>query len=102
MRLITLPSLFPRAVPGNPDFARDIELLYRQPVRALTLRPLDRPIGTLQLQVPSDERLVNMWLHGRPAHTRRAYKADAARFLIFAGSLRSCTLGHVQAFADAL
>src|SRR6266849_2642909 len=27
-----------------------------------------------------DDQLVNLWLHGRPAHTQRAYAADAERF----------------------
>ena len=47
--------------------------------------------------------LVQMWLHGRPEHTRRAYGRDAERFLAFVGcSLRDVTLSDVQDFADSL
>jgi len=51
----------------------------------------------------NDERLVELWLHGRSPHTQRAYRADADRFLTFvARPLHLVGLGDVQAFADAL
>jgi integrase/recombinase XerD len=53
-------------------------------------------------QAATDTQLVSLWLHGRPAHTQRAYTADAQRFLAFVGSLGACTLRDVQAFADSL
>src|SRR5436309_1917702 len=44
-----------------------------------------------------------MWLHGRPAHTQRAYRADVDKFLGFvARPLPMVTLGDVQAFSDSL
>jgi len=30
----------------------------------------------------NDERLVELWLHGRSPHTQRAYRADAHRFRV--------------------
>jgi hypothetical protein len=43
-------------------------------VKALT-HPLVEPIATLQVNVPNDQRLVEMWLHGRSAHR---FEAEAA------------------------
>ncbi len=44
-----------------------------------------------------------LWLHGRPAHTQRAYRADVGRWLAFVGApLASVTLGDVQAFSDSV
>jgi integrase/recombinase XerD len=51
----------------------------------------------------SDEHLVKLWLHGRPPHTKRAYRADVDRFLAFVTTpLATVTLGDVQAFSDSL
>jgi integrase/recombinase XerD len=53
--------------------------------------------------VPTDDQLVAMWLHGRTAHTVRAYAGDVARFRAFVGkALARVTLPDLQAFADAL
>jgi integrase/recombinase XerD len=47
--------------------------------------------------------LISLWLHGRSAHTVRAYRADAGRFLASVGKpLHGVTLGDIQGFADAL
>lgn len=63
-------------------------------------------VGTaqeLQRHTAADERLVELWLHGRPDHTQRAYRADVGRFLAFVATpLNSVTLGDVQAFSDSL
>jgi integrase/recombinase XerD len=73
-------------------------------------RPLSIPtlavdvldVGILQV-TGADPKLVALWLHGRPAHTQRAYRADVDRFLTFvATTLATVTLGDVQAFADSL
>jgi integrase/recombinase XerD len=54
-------------------------------------------------QAGSDAHLVSLWLHGRPAHTQRAYRRDAARFLaIVDRPLRQVAVGDVQAFIDTL
>lgn len=54
-------------------------------------------------QAETDEQLLRLWLHGRPATTTRAYIADVDRFRIFVGKpLGSVTVGDVQAFSDTL
>ena len=54
-------------------------------------------------QAQSDDQLIELWIHGRSEHTQRAYRADARRFLDFAGKgLHQVTLGDIQAFADTL
>ncbi len=54
-------------------------------------------------QAETDEQLLRLWLHGRPATTTRAYSADVDRFRAFVGkSLQSVTVGDVQAFSDSL
>ena len=54
-------------------------------------------------QAETDEQLLRLWLHGRPATTTRAYTADVDRFRIFVGKpLGSVTVGDVQAFSDTL
>lgn len=58
---------------------------------------------SLQPQVTSDDLLIQLWLHGRSAHTRRAYAADVTRFRTGAGkSLAQVSLADLQAFADSL
>jgi hypothetical protein len=42
------------------------------------------PTGAPPLrQASTDQQLVDLWLHGRPSHTQRAYRADSNRFLVF-------------------
>ncbi len=54
-------------------------------------------------QAETDEQLLRLWLHGRPATTTRAYVADIDRFRAFVGKpLGSVTVGDVQAFSDTL
>ncbi len=54
-------------------------------------------------QAETDEQLLRLWLHGRPATTTRAYTADVDRFRAFIDKpLGSVTVGDVQAFADTL
>jgi integrase/recombinase XerD len=46
---------------------------------------------------------VELWLHGRPTHTQRAYRADVCRFLAFVDvPLAAVTVGDVQAFSNSL
>ncbi len=54
-------------------------------------------------QADSDANLIKLWLHGRSAHTQRAYRADIDRFLIYVGQpLHAVALGDLQGFADSL
>jgi len=51
----------------------------------------------------TDRRLVEMWLHGKSTHTKRAYRRAAERFLRFVGKpLSEVTLGDLQDFSDTL
>jgi integrase/recombinase XerD len=53
--------------------------------------------------VPTDERLIDLWLHGRPATTQRVYRTDTRRLLRHANKpLRTVNLSDLQGFADAL
>jgi site-specific recombinase XerD len=54
-------------------------------------------------QASSDDQVLAIWLHGRPLHTQRAYRADIDRFR--AGTekpFRQVTLSDLQQFADSL
>jgi len=54
-------------------------------------------------QATSDAHLIDLWLHNRSEHTRRAYRADVDRFLSSVGvPLHQVTLGDLQGFADSL
>ena len=60
-------------------------------------------LATFPRQAETDEQLIRLWLHGRPATTTRAYTADVDRFRSFVGKpLGAITVGDVQAFADSL
>src|SRR5688500_8730987 len=51
----------------------------------------------------SDAQLIELWLHGRPATTMRAYAADGSRFRrLTAKPLRQVTLADLQAYSDGL
>jgi integrase/recombinase XerD len=80
---------------------------------------MSKPLATLPTVTPvavtdaesTDEQLINLWLHGRSAHTVRAYRRDVERLRAFTRDadlfpngkpLREITLGNLQAFADSL
>jgi len=49
------------------------------------------------------QQLLNMWVHGKSAHTALLYRRSAKRFLEFVGKpLHLVSLAEVQAFADNL
>ena len=52
----------------------------------------------------SDGRLIGLWLHGKSAATKEAYRSDLAKFSDFTEGkpLRTVTLADVQDFADFL
>lgn len=66
----------------------------------------ERPAPIAQHQTDAaatDAKLVEMWLHGRSAHTTRAYRGDVERLFAFCQKpLAAITLGDLQAFADSL
>ncbi len=59
--------------------------------------------GRLANQANSDQKVIEMWLHGRPATTRRGYERAARQLFGFVGvGLRDITLADLQAFRDSL
>ena len=60
-------------------------------------------LAAIPAQARSDAELLALWLHGRSAHTQRAYRRAATRFLyIVQKPLPAVTLGELQAFAAGL
>jgi integrase/recombinase XerD len=54
-------------------------------------------------QADNDGQLIDLWLHGRPATTVKAYLADIAKMRSHINKpLRSITLGDLQGFMDSL
>lgn len=54
-------------------------------------------------QASTDDQLVELWLHGRPANTERAYRREFATFRAVVGRpLRAVRLADAQAYADSL
>jgi integrase/recombinase XerD len=51
----------------------------------------------------NDERLVELWLHGRPETTQRSYRGAVDRFAAYVSKpLHQVTLADLQGFADSL
>ena len=54
-------------------------------------------------QAHNDRHLIELWLHGRSEHTRRAYRSDIDRFQKFLPKpWAEVTLADLQAFANSL
>jgi len=54
-------------------------------------------------QADSDDQLVELWLHGRPANTQDGYRREVAKFKAFTSKpLHSIKLVDLQGFADQL
>jgi integrase/recombinase XerD len=54
-------------------------------------------------RVSTDQKLIEMWLHGRPISTQKEYRRDIKVFFDFAGKdLASCNLEDLQAYAIKL
>lgn len=67
------------------------------------ITPAETSMASVNEQAGTDERLIELWLHGRSRHTQRGYRADAERFRAFASkSLHSVSLADLQDFADDL
>lgn len=73
------------------------------PASALTaLVPVTLDISRRDEQSP-DDRLVELWLHGRSRHTQRAYRADVSRFLASTRKpLAQVSLADLQEYSDEL
>ena len=62
----------------------------------------EQPVQVVR-QADSDNQLISLWLHGRPGHTQRAYRAEVDRFILYiAKPLRSVRLVDIQGFTDHL
>lgn len=59
--------------------------------------------GSMVEQADSDEQLIELWLHGRPANTERGYRSEVNRFLDWANKpLHKIKLLDLQQFVDHL
>jgi integrase/recombinase XerD len=59
--------------------------------------------AAMQAQAHSDNQLIALWLHGKSAHSQRAYMADVEKFMAHLDKpLQTVTLGDLQSFADSL
>jgi integrase/recombinase XerD len=70
---------------------------------AVEITPATTSIASVNDRTGTDDRLIDLWLHGRSRHTQRGYRSDAARFVRFVQkSLHRVSLADIQWFADAL
>lgn len=54
-------------------------------------------------QAQNDQQLIELWLHGRPSKTQKAYRRDIAKAReAFHKPLQKITLGDLQAYSDYL
>lgn len=67
-----------------------------------TISPAESVLA-MPCQADSDEHLINLWLHGRGRHTRRAYAAELHRFQKFLDKpFQTVRLDDLQRFVDSL
>lgn len=60
-------------------------------------------MDSLLTRVSSDQKLIQMWLHGRPSSTQEAYGRDVQHFLDFINKpLPQISLEHLQNYATYL
>ena len=58
-------------------------------------------LGPVTQQADTDDQLIELWLHGRPDHTQRAYRREIMKFLEATGKpLRSIRLIDIQTYTD--
>lgn len=58
-------------------------------------------LGPITQQADTDEQLIELWLHGRPTHTQRAYRREIGKFLESTNKpLRSIRLIDIQSYTD--
>jgi integrase/recombinase XerD len=84
-----------------------LPLDFGSPVIAIVDVVEPAPAPALESMVSSvdenDQRLIDMWLHGKSLHTQRCYKRAAEHFLAsVVKPLRAVTLSDFQAFTDTL
>jgi integrase/recombinase XerD len=70
-------------------------------IMALAIEAVQQNI--MSRQADNDRQVIDMWLHGRPDDTQRAYSQDVAEVFRFTGKgIRSLSLGDLQAYSDTL
>ncbi|OYW23833.1 MAG: integrase [Planctomycetales bacterium 12-60-4] len=58
-------------------------------------------VGPVVQQADTDDQLIELWLHGRPDHTQRAYRREIVRFLEATNKpLRLIRLIEIQNYTD--
>ncbi len=58
-------------------------------------------LGPVVQQADTDNQLIELWLHGRPKHTQRAYRREIGKFLDATNlPLRSIRLIDIQNYTD--
>lgn len=61
------------------------------------------PMNSMTQQADSDQQLIELWLHGRPKHTQRAYRRELDRFaIVISKPLRLVKLIEIQSYTDHL
>ena len=70
---------------------------------ALTIQTVPAPGSVIPVQADSDGTLLRLWLHGRSASTRDAYRGDVLVFLAHAGkAVREARLADLQTWLNSL
>ncbi len=70
---------------------------------SVILRSSEPSSELMPSQADNDDQLIELWLHGRPATTQRAYRADIAKLRHHVDKpLQIVTLGDLQSFIDSL
>jgi integrase/recombinase XerD len=73
------------------------------PVILHSTEPVGETHGPITQQADTDEQLIELWLHGRPVHTQRAYRREVRRFLDNVDKpLRSIKLIDIQEYTDSI
>lgn len=79
------------------------ELSKISPVILHSTEPVGETHGPVAQQVDNDDQLIELWLHGRPSHTQRAYRREVRRFLDDVDKpLRSIKLIDIQEYSDSI
>lgn len=69
----------------------------------ITLHSPQSVTGQLTQQADCDKQLIDLWLHGRPIGTQKAYQREVRKFFAFADKpLHSVKLLDLQLFVDHL
>lgn len=70
----------------------------------LSRKPKEQAVVPVVESRNINDEIIGLWLHGKSVHTRRAYRRDIQRFLLFVSGkpLNKIYLQDLQRFADSL